>query len=84
MKTGLRHDQNVKGTAAWGSLSFLFMKKFLTFILFLVLLIISEYFLVNELFSTKRLPILLISLLSSIIFLVATYRFFKKNFLPVK
>lgn len=61
-----------------------FMKKFLIFILVLLLLIISEYFLVNELFSHKRPPVLLLSLLGTVLCIYGVIKFFKKNILPLK
>ena len=68
-----------------GSLSFLFMKKLIVFIVILLLLIVSEYFLLNELFSHSiRVGIVLLSLLSTVIFIFAVVRFFKKYILPVK
>jgi hypothetical protein len=67
------------------SLSFLFMKKLTVFILILLLLITSEYFLLNELFSHSiRMSILLLSLLGTVIFIFAVVRFFKKYILPGK
>jgi len=74
---------NAKGTAAgFCSLSFLFMKKLTVFILILFLLIISEYFLLNELLSGNiRVGIFLLSLLSTVIFIYVIVRFFKKYIL---
>jgi hypothetical protein len=67
------------------SLLFLIMKKLTVFILILLLLIISEYFLLNELFSGKiRISILLLSLLGTVVFILAVIRFFKKYILPAK
>jgi len=67
------------------SLSFLFMKKLTVFILILFLLIISEYILLNELFShNMRIGFVLLSLLSTVVFIYAIVRFFKKYFLPAK
>jgi hypothetical protein len=63
---------------------FLTMKKFLIFIGFLVLIIVSEYVLVNELFTSKRLSVLLISSVATVFFLFLTTRFFKKYILPGK
>lgn len=67
------------------SLFFLFMKKLTIFILILLLLIVSEYFLLNELFSGKiRISILVLSLLGTVVFIYAVIRFFKKYILPAK
>ncbi len=61
------------------------MKKLTVFILILLLLIISEYFLLNELLSGSiRISIVLLSLLSTIFFIYAVVRFFKKYILPAK
>jgi len=60
------------------------MKKFFTFILFLLLLIISEYYFLSEMFSHQRLAILSISLLGIVFCILAFLRFFKKNILPAK
>jgi len=78
--------QNAKGTAAgFAAFSFLIMKKLTVFILILLLLIVSEYFLLNELFShTIRIGIVLLSLFSTIIFIIAVVRFFKKYILSAK
>ena len=80
-----RPNQNVKGTAAWMQpFLLLFMKKFLIFILFSVLLIISAYFLFNELLSAKRLYVLTLSLLGTIVCIYGTHRYFKKYILHSK
>jgi hypothetical protein len=63
---------------------FLTMKKFLIFIAFLILIIASEYILVNELFTDKRLFVLLISSVATVFFIWLTTRFFKKYILPGK
>ena len=61
------------------------MKKLTVFILILLLLIVSEYFLLNELFSGNiRITILLLSLLGTVVFVYAVIRFFKKYILPTK
>jgi hypothetical protein len=60
------------------------MKKFLIFIGFLVLIIASEYILVNELFTGKRIFVLLTSAVSTVFFIYLTTRFFKKYILPGK
>ncbi len=74
-----------RGTAAGFAAFLLFMKKLTAFILILILLIASEYFLLNELFSrSMRIGIVLLSLLSTIILIVVIVRFFKKYFLPAK
>jgi hypothetical protein len=60
------------------------MKKFLIFIGFLVLIIASEYVLVNELFTDKRIFVLLVSAVATVFFLYLTTRFFRKYILPGK
>lgn len=60
------------------------MKKFLIFISFLVLLIVSEYFLLTELLSHKRATVLLLSLLATVACIYAVIKFSKKNILPAK
>ena len=82
--SSINHDQKDGERLPWKAAFLLFMKKFLTFLFFLILLIICEYFLVTELFFAKRLPVLLISLLGSVVFFYAAYRFFKKNILTAK
>ena len=63
---------------------FLVMKKFLIFVFCLVLIIVSEYILVNELFAGKRIFVLLISFVATLFFIYLTTRFFKKYILPGK
>jgi hypothetical protein len=61
------------------------MKKLTVFIIILLLLIVSEYFLLNELFSHSiRVSIVLLSLLGTLIFIYAVVKFFKKYILPSK
>ena len=60
------------------------MKNFIIFILFLLLLIVSEYFLLNELLAARRLGIVLPSLLGTVLFIYLVIKFFKKNILPTK
>ncbi|MGN6164362.1 MAG: hypothetical protein ACTHOF_07470 [Flavisolibacter sp.] len=55
------------------------MKKFLTFILFLTILIIAEYYFFIEMFSKKRTFILLPSLLFMLIAIYGIFRFAKKT-----
>jgi arginine exporter protein ArgO len=62
----------------------LIMKKFIVFILFSILLIISAYFLFNELYAQKRIAVLMLSLLGTIFCIYATHRFFKKYILQAK
>ena len=62
----------------------MFMKKLFAFIALLILMIISEYFLLNELFSHRRFTVLLLSLVGTVIFLFAVIRFFKKYILAAK
>jgi len=76
---------NAEGMAAWiAAFSSLFMKKFLVFFLFLLLLIVSEYFLLNELLSHKRVTVLLMSLVGTVLCIYAVTKFFKKYILPAK
>ena len=76
---------NAKGRLLDRSLSFLFMKKLTIFILILLLLIVSEYVLLNELFAhNMRVGMVLLSLLSTVIFILVIVRFFKKYILPAK
>ena len=63
---------------------FLTMKKFIVFIIFLLLLIVSEYYFLNEMFSHKRVFILMLSLLGVVVCIYAVIRFFKKNILNPK
>jgi hypothetical protein len=60
------------------------MKKFIVFVFFLLLLIVSEYFLLSELFSQKRFLILGLCLLGTVVSVVAVIRFYKKYILPAK
>jgi len=55
------------------------MKKFLTFIFFLTILIIAEYYFFIEMFSKKRTFILLPSLLFMVIAIYGIFRFAKKT-----
>jgi hypothetical protein len=73
------------GTAAGSQPFFLFMKKLTVFILILFLLIVSEYILLNELFSHNiRIAFVALSLFSTVIFIYVIVRFFKKYILPAK
>jgi hypothetical protein len=73
------------GNGCWTQPFFCFMKKLSIFILILVLLIISEYFLLNELFSRNiRVSVLLLSIMGTIVFIFAIIRFFKKYILTAK
>ena len=77
--------RNAKVTATWMESFFrLIMKKFIVFILFSILLIVSAYFLFNELYSQKRILVLMLSLVGTIFCIYATHRFFKKNILQTK
>jgi hypothetical protein len=58
--------------------SFTLMKKFLTLFLFILLLIVSEYFLVNELLSYQRLMVLLLSLVSFVFCTFIIVHLFRK------
>jgi hypothetical protein len=62
----------------------LIMKKFIVFILVSILLIISAYLLFNELYSQKRILVLMLSLVGTIFCIYATHRFFKKYILQSK
>jgi hypothetical protein len=78
-------SQIAKVTAAWMQPFLpLFMKKFIVFILFSILLIISAYFLFNELYSQKRITVLMLSLVGTICCIYGTHRFFKKYILHSK
>ena len=77
-------DQNAEGMAAWMQPFLLFMKKFLVFILFLFLLVLSEYFLLNELLAERRVAILLPSLVGTLLCIYAVIKFIKKYVLPAK
>jgi hypothetical protein len=75
---------NAKGRLLDRSLSFI-MKKLTVFILILFLLIISEYLLINELFSRNiRVGIVVLTLMSTVVFIYVIVRFFKKYILPAK
>ena len=75
---------NAKGRLLDRSLLFV-MKKLTVFILILFVLIVSEYLLINELFSRNiRVGIVALSLLSTVVFIFVIVRFFKKYFLPAK
>ena len=61
------------------------MKKLTVFILILFVLIVSEYLLINELFSRNiRIGIVVLSLLSTVVFIYFVVRFFKRYILPAK
>lgn len=60
------------------------MKKFLNFIIVLLLLVVSEYFLLTELFSQKRVPVLSLSLVVTLVCIYGVIKFFKKNILTAK
>jgi len=62
----------------------IFMKKLFAFITLLILMIVSEYVLLNELFSHRRITVLLLSLVGTVIFLLGVIRFFKKYILTAK
>jgi hypothetical protein len=55
------------------------MKRFLLFILFLTVLIAAEYYFFTELFSEKRLAVLLPSLLIMAVSIFGIFRFAKKT-----
>jgi hypothetical protein len=60
------------------------MKRFLIFILFLGFLILAEIYFLTEIFSKKRVLIMLPSLLIALISIIAIFRYFKKYILPSK
>jgi hypothetical protein len=69
----------------WIAAFLLFMKKLTIFILILFLLIVSEYILLNELFSHNiRIAFVALSLFSTVVFIYVIVRFFKKYILPAK
>ena len=47
-------------------------------------MIISEYYLISELFFARRFSVLMISLTATIFFIFLSIRFFKKFILPAK
>ncbi|HET7897309.1 MAG TPA: hypothetical protein VFL47_06560 [Flavisolibacter sp.] len=55
------------------------MKKFLVFLIILLLLIGSEYYFLTELFTQKRLPILAASLAVTLACLYFLFRYFKRS-----
>lgn len=59
--------------------SFILMRKFFVFISSLAVLITAEYYFLTEIFSQKRLPVLVISLLLVLLCILVFIRFFKKS-----
>ena len=57
------------------------MKKFLAFILILSLLIVSEYYFFTEIFTQKRVAILVVSALVILLCLYRLIRIFKRSFI---
>jgi len=57
------------------------MKKFIRFITILSLLIVSEYYFLTEVFSQRRVFILIISLLVIFACIYGLVRFFKRSFI---
>jgi len=55
------------------------MKKFIIFIFALFILIASEYYLLNEVFTRKRLPVMVVSLIGVVLCIFVFLRFFKKS-----
>jgi hypothetical protein len=55
------------------------MKKFIIFILLLSLLVVSEYFFLTEMFSEKRVPVLVGTLLVTVACLYSLFRYFKRS-----
>ena len=78
------NHQMVKEGPVRNGFSSFFMKKFMIFSGILFLVIVSEYLMVNEFFAQKRPAVLALSILASIFFFIAAYRFFKKYFLSPK
>ena len=60
------------------------MKKFITYIFFLTVLIISEYYFFTEIFSQKRMPVLMASSLVMLATIFGIFRFAKKNIINAK
>ena len=60
------------------------MKKFLIFIFFLTVLIIAEYYFFIEMFSQKRVIVLMPGLLVMALAIYAIFRFAKKNIVSTK
>jgi len=50
----------------------------------LLLLVVSEYFFINELFSHKKPEVLIVSLFGTVLCIYGVIKFFKKNILPAK
>jgi len=60
------------------------MKKFITYIFFLTVLIISEYYFFTEIFAQKRLPVLMASSMVMLATIFGIFRFAKKNIINTK
>ena len=72
----------LEGRADIAALLFLNMKKFVIFIFALALLIASEYYLLTELFTQKRLPVIAGSFITVLLCIFVFLRFFKKSVSP--
>ncbi len=55
------------------------MKRFVVFIMILLLLIVSEYYFLTEFFGHKRVPVIAFSLTAAILCLFYFIRFFKRS-----
>lgn len=55
------------------------MKKFFVFILILLSLIVSEYYFLTEIFTQKRIPVLVVSFVVTIVCLYCLIRYFKRS-----
>lgn len=60
------------------------MKRLLIFIFALAFLITSEYYLLNEIFSQKRFPVIAVTLAIAAICIFVFIRFFKRNIISPK
>jgi hypothetical protein len=68
-----------EGTAAEAAFSFINMKKIFVFIITLFFLIASEYYLLTEIFTRKRLLIMAGSLAIVLLCIFVFLRFFRKS-----
>lgn len=61
-----------------------FMKKFLIFIFLITILIMGEYYFINEVFAQRRLLVMGTSLFVIIVSVYTIFRFAKKRFIGIK
>jgi hypothetical protein len=61
------------------SVPFYNMKKFFVFIVALIFLVACEYYLLNEIFTRKRLPIMASTLAGVMLCIYVFLRFFKRS-----